>query len=793
MAATQDISSDALELLRAQARQEGCSPDELLRRLLTPEPPSSLPPDLYRRLLDYTSDTIVIFDLELRYRYVNPIMGRLTGLSPASMIGKTDAELGMPPLQVAYWRRMWQIVLETGQEQIITFDFETTEGPSYFESRLTPIRGRDGQIQYLLAITRNITERRRAEEKLQRTQSVLQRIFDHSPVLLAYMDTDFNFIQVNDLYAQADHKSPAELIGRNHFELYPNAENEAIFRRVVTTGEPASAQAQPFIYPFSPERGTTYWDWSLVPVHGANGAVEGLVLTLLDVTERIQTEQKLLESEHFVSSIVRTVPNLIYIYDVLENRNVFANDGLTTLLGFTPQELQALGSDIIPTLIHPDDVAVLTATINRIKESPNDDEDYWAIYRVRHKDGSWRWVHDRAVVFKRTEDGQVQQIVGSSTDITESKQAEQQMRIKDSAMASSLTPIALADLEGRLTYVNTAFLKLWKLKNVQQALGRSVLTFWQNPEAAQIVIKAIAEQNNYVGELTALLADGTTAEVAMTASMVRDENGHPICMMGSFNDITAQKQAEAIALENERLRMRFQKEQEQNILIQRIISMLSHDLRTPLTLIASSTQMLDLYFDRISEASRREKLDIIGRQVQLALEMLEDTVLTARGNLNERQFDPKPINLMALCQVSLHEIRIAQNSEHQMVFSNPGQVETVLADEVLVSRILLNLLSNAIKYSPKDTEIHLELDRRDDRIVLRVTDQGMGISPADLPYIFDPFYRASNAAGISGTGLGLSIVKDCVTRHQGRVSVSSTLGQGTTFTVELPLIPDPTG
>ncbi|MDX2161624.1 MAG: HAMP domain-containing sensor histidine kinase [bacterium] len=246
--------------------------------------------------------------------------------------------------------------------------------------------------------------------------------------------------------------------------------------------------------------------------------------------------------------------------------------------------------------------------------------------------------------------------------------------------------------------------------------------------------------------------------------------------------------AELDALEHERLKVRFQQEQAQNALVQRVISALSHDLRTPLTAISTARDLLSTYFDRLTPERRLEKLDSIGREVQFALELLEDTVNMARGNLTDVTFRPVPVNLAALCQVSVEEVQSATQTPNRLLFVNVSGLESAVVDDVLVSRILLNLLTNAVKYSPPHTDVRLELDQHNEWIVLRVVDHGVGIPEADLPHIFEPFYRAAGVMdAVSGTGLGLSIVKDCVTRHQGRVRVDSTVGQGTTFTVELPL------
>jgi PAS domain S-box-containing protein len=130
---------------------------------------------------------------------------------------------------------------------------------------------------------------------------LLENVFNNVHILIAYMDTDFNFIRVNSKYAEADGRKPEFFDGKNHFDLYPNEENEAIFRNVAETGEPYFVRAKPFVYAEHPERGTTFWDWSLKPVKDAGGKVSGLVLSLIDVTDNITLYSELMRSEHLAS------------------------------------------------------------------------------------------------------------------------------------------------------------------------------------------------------------------------------------------------------------------------------------------------------------------------------------------------------------------------------------------------------------------------------------------------------------------------------------------------------------
>lgn len=119
-----------------------------------------------------------------------------------------------------------------------------------------------------------------AAPALEQAYRLLDAVFNNTHVLIAYLDPQFDFIMVNAAYAAADGRTPGFFPGKNHFGLYPSAENEAIFRRVVASGEPYRVSAKPFEYALNPERGVSHWDWSLVPIRGDDGRAAGLVLTL---------------------------------------------------------------------------------------------------------------------------------------------------------------------------------------------------------------------------------------------------------------------------------------------------------------------------------------------------------------------------------------------------------------------------------------------------------------------------------------------------------------------------------
>lgn len=156
-----------------------------------------------------------------------------------------------------------------------------------------PVQDDQGQMYGVFVVNQDITQIRQKEKDLIQTNELLEKFFLSIDTNIAYLDRKFNFIRVNETYATRAGHPPKYFIGKNHFELYPHAENQAVFQNVVDTGQPYIVYEKPFEYPEFPEQGVTYWDWGLHAVKGPGGEVEGLVLSLVEVTERKQAELQL--------------------------------------------------------------------------------------------------------------------------------------------------------------------------------------------------------------------------------------------------------------------------------------------------------------------------------------------------------------------------------------------------------------------------------------------------------------------------------------------------------------------
>jgi len=152
-----------------------------------------------------------------------------------------------------------------------------------------------------------------------------------------------------------------------------------------------------------------------------------LLTVIRDVTDRKRAEAQLEESRRFARRVEETTPNVLFVYDLIERRNIYANERSMDVIGYTPKEIEDMGINFISQLLHPDDIALLPQ-LGADYAKRADGEVFEHVFRMRHKDGQWRWVHRIATIFSRTPDGRPQQVLGSVTDITRYKQAERTLQ-----------------------------------------------------------------------------------------------------------------------------------------------------------------------------------------------------------------------------------------------------------------------------------------------------------------------------------------------------------------------------
>jgi signal transduction histidine kinase len=222
-------------------------------------------------------------------------------------------------------------------------------------------------------------------------------------------------------------------------------------------------------------------------------------------------------------------------------------------------------------------------------------------------------------------------------------------------------------------------------------------------------------------------------------------------------------------MESERLQAEIRKEQELGKLKTAMMLRISHEFRTPLSVILSSADILDRYAERISTERKQGHLDKIRAQVSHLTGIIDAIHLSVQGIFDNLEFRPQGFNLPTLCREILVEQKSRQRVPHPIDLNIEGEGQPFSGDMNLVRLTLQNLISNAIKFSPEGKSITISLKISPDSADFEIRDQGIGIPADEFERVFDPFYRASGIGETPGLGIGLSIAQDAVDAHRGKL------------------------
>jgi signal transduction histidine kinase len=235
------------------------------------------------------------------------------------------------------------------------------------------------------------------------------------------------------------------------------------------------------------------------------------------------------------------------------------------------------------------------------------------------------------------------------------------------------------------------------------------------------------------------------------------------------------------------LRESLKKEQELGLLKSRFVSMASHEFRTPLSTILSSASLMIQYIKAEQQDKRERHFQKIKSSVEILTTILNDFLSLSRLEEGRVDVNPETFEIHAFCAETIDDVKNNLKHEQTLNLHHTNKKIEVNLDKKLLKLILFNLISNASKYSDESTEIRCEIVMKKDKLVISITDKGIGIPEEEQYHLFDRFFRASNVTAIKGTGLGLHIVKRYVELMGGEIHFESHLGKGSIFSVSFPI------
>jgi PAS domain S-box-containing protein len=628
----------------------------------------------------------------------------------------------------------------------------------------------------------------RVAQSLDRERQILQSVMDGARNShLVYLDRDFNFVRVNEAYAQTCGYTPEQMIGKNHFALYPSAENAAIFARVRDTGEPFEVHDSPFVFPNQPERGTTYWDWTLTPIKNDAGDVEGLIFSLFETTQRKRAAETLRESEEKYRSIVETATEAVVIVDA-QARIIFVNNRWCEVFGYSREEsLRMTHFD----LIFPEDMAWMRERWASRQRGRKDSYEF----RLRRKDGRPVWT----LVGVAPRLGPAGEFLGTLTmfaDITERKRAEEALRESEARfriLTTNLSSgVALIDEDGKFALYNPAFLTMFGLTEDRSVRNVNDQNWgdWQvfEPDGTLLhlddhpvrraALTGQAVRNKLVG--VRLPSGGALRWMLVSAEPIPGARGCR-AIICTYHDVTERKAAE------EALR-------ELNATLESKVTERTKELEHR----AGQLQKLTL---ELTEAEERER----ERVAQILHDDLQQIMAAAKFHLSRlssgtrgpgatqevvRQVDRMLMDAIEKSRDLSHELSPAVlrrgdltetlewlAEQMQARHGLTVRVEAVGAVQArsdavktLLYRSAQEMLFNVVKHA-RVSEARLRVCRRGRYLCLSVSDRGRGSDAQETQ---------------KTTGFGLWSIRERVALLGGRMKTRSVKGRGTTLRIVIP-------
>jgi PAS domain S-box-containing protein len=610
-------------------------------------------------------------------------------------------------------------------------------------------------------------------------------LLDHLKGIVGYFDTSNRCIYANHAYAEAYHTTVEAMRGQH-------------IRAII--GEAGWAFVEPYAkqvlsghavrYVREIDAGLPSSDWievHLVPNAQADGSIVGNFVFIDDVSEQYRAEQAVRESDERAERFVQAGTEGIVFYR--EGTIFDCNEAFIRMLGKRREDLIGMRAS---HLFQKKDWEFAEKHMHLGREH---------LYpaQLPHADGSLVTVEitGRSVMLN----GQSASVasVRDTSQIASMNEALLRSQARYRSLVDNSDQSALFILDRVVVYSNPAAQRFFSLSEEQLRGVQS--THLLHPDDRAFALMRRKQMIAGDPDRTAVLRTITPPSEALTpdskmgwarlhGSIIEWDGRWGVLIF--LTDITELRESQ------EKMRKSLAQEKELGDLKTRFVSMASHEFRTPLATIQTSSELLEHYNERLSAEERADAVADIQRAVQRMQGMMDSFLAFGRMDAGSTAFAPRATPLLTCLQGLLHETRTAQPRRHavSIYLEPPLDANTrLMLDETLLSQMVINLITNACKYSAKGTQVSVIAARQQTPqgafLLISVQDQGIGIPEKELPRLFESFYRASNANTIPGTGLGLAIVDRAARAHGGSVQVKSLIGQGSEFTLSLPWVAVP--
>ena len=494
--------------------------------------------------------------------------------------------------------------------------------------------------------------------------------------------------------------------------------------------------------------------------YGGERAVMG---TATDITRVKEAEKALKESEEQFRLISENSRDIICLHDS-EHKYIYVSPACQEILGYDPEEL--IGTNPWE-LVHHQDLEVLSK-LGREKVSKGIPVSL--TYRIRKKSGEYVWFESVSQLIKGDR-GTTLGFVTSSRDITDRKKTEEDLRQLNERLELAYEASGAGAWDWDITSGSIEWTpKMFELLGLDPCETKASFQAWESvlhKEDREVVTsqiyRALEECIPLSSESRVILPDGTIRWIKALGKGIYDDKNQPIRMVGICIDTSDQKKIEELK--------------------DSFIGMVSHEMKTPLTVINGSIHVV--LNEEVSAEDRRELLENAGGAAENLADILENLLELSRHQANRLKVEKKATEIGKIINKIVDALK-NKFSTHNISLDISEELPSVILDPERFERVLYNLVDNAVKYSLEGSEVVIQVRPGDGEVMVGVRDHGPGISTDDQETLFQPFQRLETRSEMKGIGLGLVVCKHLVEAHSGRIWVESKLGEGSIFYFTLP-------
>ena len=737
--------------------------------------------ELLELITDNMFDMVSLTDLEGNFEFVGK-SHQLLGYEPELLVGKNVLFFVHPEDLPRITQEFKEFLHFIDDDRKVEYRYKCKDGSYvWLETIGRFIKDTNSAPVKILFNTRDITDRKRAEEALRESEKRYRLLFEHSPLGVLYVNESGVIADCNNNFVQIIGSSRQFIVGLNMFNL-PDKSLVAELAKALQGGTGFYEN----VYHSLTGKKSTPVRVLFEPIQEKDRKAKGCVGIVEDITERRQAEEALRKSEERFRLSMEATKDGLWDWDITTGE-VYFSPGYASILGYDSTEVPTHVNTWLD-LIHPEDKEkAYQANLGCIQ---NHAESFVVEFRMQSRDGGWRWILGRGQAVSRDASGKATRIIGTHTDITERRQAEEALRESEDRFQNMLALIpdmvSIQDPDMNILYSNWNGLASvpFEKRNLNSKCYKTYRGYDQICPDCRAV-KAL-ETKEAVAEET-MLPDGTWIDLRIIPILDQDRNVE--FFVEWLRDISDQKQAEELLVQAK------QQAEAANKAKSQFLANMSHEIRTPLNGIIGMHQLLqttDL------DGEQNEYLEMAHNASQRLNTLLSDILDLSRIESGKMELREQEILLKELKQSVKDIFRHAcqENNNALQIHLDDNVPENILGDSTRLTQILFNLVGNALKYT-RNGQVSLQVSclpgRRREicRLLFVVEDNGPGIPEDKIDHIFETFTQAGDTNSpytreFEGAGLGLPLVKRLVQLMSGNACICSQKGQGTSVYISVP-------